>query len=314
MKCCVLLPVYNAGAPLRAAIESILTQDEPDFELLIVDDCSTDRSREIISGYAANDSRIRPVFHQKNAGLSSTLNEGIADARAEFVVRMDQDDVSLPNRLSTQIRYLRARPDVAVAGTFVYHMGRTPAHDRLIKLPVEHAEIVDVLPKINCFYHPSVILRKKQVLSLGGYRAEYRNSEDYDLWLRASRAFRLANIPVPLLRYRFSISGMTLGKKWEQALFTRMAVVSYLYPDWSWEQVREEAAAQLEKMGKGWFLEQVVRGTVRELLRLDLRADAIRVLWTFSRQLEGRRMSRVMRDFAFELLRTQRTPPANQGS
>jgi len=170
---------------------------------------------------------------------------------------------------------MRTRPEVAVAGAFVYHMGRTPAHDRLVKLPVDHAEIVATLPTSNCFYHPSVILRRDRILSLGGYRPEYKNAEDYDLWLRAARVYRLANIPVPLLRYRFSITGMSLGKKWEQALFAQMAAVSHLNPDWNHEQVRLDAAARLEKMGKDWFLEQVARGTIKELMDLDLRADAI---------------------------------------
>src|SRR5438128_244029 len=114
MKASVLLPVYNAGSPLRAATESILAQDEPDFEFLIIDDCSSDRSAEVIGRYAARDRRIRAIFHSKNLGLAATLNEGLAEARAEFVVRMDQDDLALPNRLSTQLRFMRMRPEVAV--------------------------------------------------------------------------------------------------------------------------------------------------------------------------------------------------------
>ena len=262
MKCSVLLPVYNGGGYLQAAIESILTQDDPDFEFLIIDDCSPDGSAEVIRRYAAADNRIRAIFHDRNLGLAATLNEGLAEAGSELVARMDQDDEALPNRLSTQIRFMGSRPDVAVAGAFVYHMGRTPAYDRLVKLPVEHHEIVAALPKENCFYHPSVMLRKSSILSLGGYRPEYKNSEDYDLWLRTAKQHRLANIPVPLLRYRFSTGGMTLGRKWQQALFTHMAVVSYLHPEWNHEQVRQEAAEQVEKMGKDYFLEQVARGTI----------------------------------------------------
>ncbi len=82
MKCSVLLPIYNAGAPLAQAIDSILAQDEPDFEFLIIDDCSTDSSAEIVRSYAQKDSRIRPIFHERNAGLAATLNEGLAEARS----------------------------------------------------------------------------------------------------------------------------------------------------------------------------------------------------------------------------------------
>jgi hypothetical protein len=285
MKCSVLLPVYNAGAALREAIQSILAQDEPEFEFLIIEDCSTDESAGIIRWFAQKDTRIRPIFHQRNAGLAATLNEGLREARGEFVARMDQDDLALPNRLTTQIRFLRTRPQVAVAGSFVYHMGRRPEWDRLIRLPVEHAEIAETLPKHNPLYHPSVMLRRSAMLELGGYRPEFRNAEDYDLWLRASRVYDLANIPVPLLRYRFSASGMTLGKKWQQALYARMALVSHRCPEWPLDQVRDQAALELEKLGKNAFLLAVLRGTVEELLSLGQEADARRVCRMFFRQL-----------------------------
>jgi hypothetical protein len=285
MTCSVLLPVYNGGDPLRETIESILLQDEPDFEFIIIEDCSTDGSAAMVRSYAEKDSRIFPIFHKRNAGLASTLNEGLRKARSEFVARIDQDDVALPNRISTQIRFLRTRPRVAVAGSFVYHMGRTPQLDRLVRLPVEHQEIADTLLRQNCLYHPSVMLRRDAILALGGYRPEFHNSEDYDLWLRVSRTHHLANIPIPLLRYRFSTTGMTLGKKWQQALYTQMAIVSHRCPEWSIEQVRERADAELEALGKNTFLLRVVRGTVDELLRLGQDEAAHRVWWLFFRQL-----------------------------
>jgi glycosyltransferase involved in cell wall biosynthesis len=303
MKSAVLLPVYNAGRFLPQAIESILQQHCSEFEFLIIDDCSTDGSAAVIRSYAAADTRIRAIFHERNSGLSSTLNEGLAAVNADLVIRMDQDDAALPNRVGTQVRFMRTRPKVAVAGTFVYHMGRTLAHDRLVTLPVEHEDIVRALPLANCIYHPSVILRRDAILEAGGYRAEYRNSEDYDLWLRISKQHELANIPVPLLRYRFSVSGMTLGKKWEQSLFTKMAVVSYMHPKWDFDEVRRQAGAELEKGGKNYFLEQVALGTIRELTRLGLKGDAMRVLWAFSRQLDRKRALGLVREVGPDLLR-----------
>jgi len=311
MKCTVLLPVYSGGGYLAAAIESILQQDEPDFEFLIIDDCSLDGSADVIRGYAATDQRIRAIFHERNSGLAATLNEGLANTRCELVARMDQDDEALPHRLSTQLRFMNARPDVAVAGAFVYHMGRTPAYDRLVKLPVEHPEIVAALSKENCIYHPSVMLRKSPILALGGYRPEYKNSEDYNLWLRTAKQHRLANIPVPLLRYRFSTDGMTLGRKWQQILFTRMALVSDRRPEWSLEEVQREAEAEVEKMGKDDFLETVARGTITELLRLDLRSDALRVLWIFSRQLGNGPAIRLVTSFGFEFLSSSLFKPSS---
>lgn len=303
MKCSVLLPVYNGGAFLPSAIESILKQEESDFEFLLVDDCSTDPSAQIIHRYAESDSRIRSIFHKQNAGLAATLNEGLAEARSDLVVRMDQDDLALPGRIGTQVDFMCRRPEIVVAGSFVYHMGRRPVDDHLIELPVEHEEIVRTLVRENCIYHPSVIMRRQQILSLGGYRAEFRNSEDYDLWLRAAKVYRLANFPKPLLRYRFSISGMTLGRKWQQATYTKMAVIANSHPEWSLDRIRQEAGAELESLGKDWFLEQVARGTIQELIRLRLYGDAARILWTFSRQLDRKRAARLAGELGSGILR-----------
>jgi len=293
MKCSVLLPVYNAGEPLREAIESILSQDDPDFEFLIIEDCSTDASAAMIRSFAQTDTRIRAIFHERNAGLAATLNEGLREARCDLVARMDQDDMALPNRLSTQVLFLRTRPRVAVAGSFVYHMGRTPQLDRLVRLPIEHKDIADILPRNNCLYHPSTMLRRNLILSLGGYRADFHNAEDYDLWLRISRAHELANIPVPLLRYRLSATGMTLGKKWQQAFYAQMAIVSYRCPEWSIEQVRKQAALELEKMDKGDFLFGVVRAAVEDLRLLGQEEDARRTWWLFFREVGFRQKLRL---------------------
>ena len=304
MKCSVLLPVYNGAPFLDLAIESILNQDDSDFEFLLIDDCSTDESAKIIRRYAESDERIRAVFHRENAGLAATLNEGLREARSDLIVRMDQDDLALAGRIGTQVEFMRQREEIAVAGSFVYHMGRRPADDHLVRLPAEHEEIVRTLARENCMYHPSVILRRERILSLGGYRAEFRNSEDYDLWLRVAKVYQLANIPEPLLRYRFSVTGMTLGRKWQQALYTKMAVIASRHPERSLDLVRQEAEAELESIGKGWFLEQVARGTMHELIRLRLFNDALRVLWTFSRQLDRKRVMPLAGDFGVTLLRT----------
>jgi hypothetical protein len=308
MTCAVLLPVYNSGPYLPQAIESILRQEYSDFEFWIVDDCSNDGSAQVIRSYASADRRIRAIFHQRNSGLSSTLNEGMAATRADLVVRMDQDDIALPHRIAAQTHFMRTRPEVAVAGTFVYHMGRTPSHDRLVTLPVEHEEIVRALALANCIYHPSVILRREAIVAAGGYRTEYRNSEDYDLWLRIGKRHRLANIPVPLLRYRFSLGGMTLGSKWQQALFAQMALVSYVHPEWDFEEVRRQAVSKLEELGKNRFLEQVALGTIRELTCLGLHGDAIRALWLFSREIDRRRAIRLIRELGLGWLRAWRAP------
>ena len=308
MKCSVLLPVYNGGEYLAAAIESILGQDDRDFELLLIDDCSSDASVDVIRRYTPADARVRALFHSQNTGLAATLNEGLREARTGLVVRMDQDDLALPQRIATQVRFMQDHSEVAVAGSFVFHMGRAPGYDRLVQLPVEHEEIARTLLIRNCIYHPSVILRRDAILALGGYRGEFKNSEDYDLWLRAGKAYRLANIPAPLLRYRFTPGGMSLSRRWQQVVCAQTAVVSFLHPEWTYARAEQEAEAQLEKQGKGWLLEQTARGTVRELNSLGLHRDALRMLWVFGRQLNAARSARMTLEFGFELLRAKLSP------
>lgn len=272
MKLSVLLPVYNAGNLLARAIVSILSQDFTDFEFIIIDDASKDESAKVIREFAGRDARIKPVFHEQNAGLSATLNEGLDLAATPFVVRMDQDDESLPRRLGMQYVFAKGRPNVAAAGSFVYHIGMTPRHDTLVRLPVSSAEIFRQLESTNCLYHPSVIMNRAMVLEAGGYRKQFKNSEDYDLWLRLRKVHELANIPVPLLRYNFTIDGMTLGRKWEQSRYAFLAQEANRRSNRSWAEIERVANDRHAQQDKTIFLNHVLLGNVNELLRLG-RAD-----------------------------------------
>jgi glycosyltransferase involved in cell wall biosynthesis len=297
MKCSVLLPVFNGAGTLAQAIESILSQSEEDFELLVIDDKSRDRSAEIIRAYMSRDGRVEGVFHEANLGLAATLNEGLERARSGLVLRMDQDDESLPERIRLQVGFMEAHNDVAVAGSHVYHMAKRRQYDRLVRVPVRHEEIMSVLPTSNCMYHPSTILRKAAVLEAGGYDADFKNAEDYELWLRLSRKFRLANLDIPLLRYRFSTGGMTLGRKWQQLLYVQKAILSHTQPQLSAAEHENVAIERREAIGKDYFFEQVARGTIEELLRLRLWGDAIRIYGQFSRQIGVRRSARLLGHF-----------------
>lgn len=285
MSVTVLIPVYNGGATLRQAVDSILAQDVPDIELLVVDDSSRDDSPQIIDEYAARDTRVTAVHNQQNLGLAATLNLGLELARHELVARMDQDDEALPDRLSRQLAFMRDHPSVVAAGSFVYTMGRTRRNDRLVHVPVTPREVARTLPRQNCLYHPSVMLRSAPVLAVGGYRSEFRNAEDYDLWLRLSKHHDLANIPVPLLRYRLSPTGMTFARRWEQLYYATLAQVAFREPALPHTEAAEEAAALLADVDRRRFTELVTRGSVRELTSLGLRADAVRVLRASWREL-----------------------------
>jgi glycosyltransferase involved in cell wall biosynthesis len=289
----VLLPVHNGAATLRDAVESILAQEGVELEVLLIDDASRDDSAQIVSSYAAQDDRVTLILHDENVGLAATLNEGLARARHELVARMDQDDVAMPGRLRAQVEFMDSRPEIAIAGSFVFHMGADRSDDRLIELPTTPRQVAQKLQRENCLYHPAVILRRSPVLAAGGYREEFHNAEDYELWLRLARRHDLANIPQPLLRYRFSVSGMTLGRKWEQLRYVHLAQEMHRQPGISFSEAERRADERLQRVDRRWFMRQVASGTVDELARLRLWRDGRRLARAFVREIGARESARL---------------------
>jgi glycosyltransferase involved in cell wall biosynthesis len=199
----ILLPFYNARRYLAGAARSMLAQTFEDFELLLMDDGSSDGSKAIADELAATDPRVR-VISGPNKGRSRTLNEGIALAQGEFIARMDADDLSLPTRLQRQVEYLREHPECVCVGTRVTLIDpydsplSTPEHK------LTHDEIdAELLRGIGwAIVHPAATMRTDAVRRVGGYRAQFNDSEDLDLFLRLGEVGRLANLPEPLVQYR----------------------------------------------------------------------------------------------------------------
>lgn len=200
----VAMSVHNDERFVAEAIESILAQSFSDFEFLIVDDGSTDRSGAIIDAFAAKDPRIRAI-RQDNRGLIASLNRMLGEARAPLIARMDGDDIALPERFARQIAFLDAHPGHGVVGTNTHDLdeaGRVLVCDDFH--PLDHDAIVAALKDGSPICHPSVMMRRDVVRAAGGYRAAYRHCEDYDLWLRLAPRTRLANLPDRLIHYRRS--------------------------------------------------------------------------------------------------------------
>ena len=285
MKVTVLLPVFNGEPHLKIAIESILVQNFADFEFIIIDDASSDRSPKVIRKYAKKDNRIRAIYHSSNQGLASTLNEGLHIARSTYVARIDQDDEALPHRLKTQYLYMQTRPEVIVSGSYAFHISNKNRRVRLIKVPTTSSEIKKTLKSQNCFYHPSVMFRKKEVIKLGGYRSKFKNAEDYDLWLRVSKRYQMANIPMPLIRYRINITGMTFNRKWEQLYYFFLAQVGHEDEENVFANHEQKAKSKLEATSKTDFLSNVATATAEELIRLGFLNDTIKLIWYFSKDI-----------------------------
>lgn len=199
----VVMPVRNGAAYLRQAIDSILAQTLRDFEMILLDDGSTDATPAILAEAAGGDARLRLLRREsRGAGLTIALGEACAAARGRFIARMDADDVAFPERLLRQATALESRPEVAVLGAAMQFLGRTGPIDRLLRHPCDPAGVRKALAQSNCIAHPTVMMRRDAYEAAGGYRPAFLHAEDYDLWLRIGERHALANLPDPLLHYR----------------------------------------------------------------------------------------------------------------
>ena len=188
----IVMSVYDGAADLAVTMDSTLSQEGVDFEFIVVDDGSTDKTGEILDDYARRDERVR-VIHQKNSGLTSALVRGCDAARGEFIARQDAGDISLPGRLKSQVAVLRDREDcvfvscwtdyVGPNGEFLYTARGTGAASSPINILSPQAEwgVVD-----GPTSHPSVMFRAKQYRLCGGYRQDFYFGQDWDLWYRLS--------------------------------------------------------------------------------------------------------------------------------
>jgi glycosyltransferase involved in cell wall biosynthesis len=201
-KVTVLMAVYNGERFLREAIESILGQTFQDFEFLIINDGSTDDTREIVLSY--DDKRIRLVDNEHNLGLPRSLNKGLKIAEGKFIARQDADDISEPKRLSRQVAFLEAHPEVALLGTWYKEIDAQGDIIGSRELPCNYTEIRWSLLFFCPFVHSSVMLRRSVVLGQIGIYNESSDAEDYELWSRIARCFPVANLGEYLVRFRIN--------------------------------------------------------------------------------------------------------------
>ncbi len=198
----VLMAVHNTERFVGQAIESILQQSFRDFELIVLDDGSTDRSLPILQHYAAQDLRIR-LISRENRGIPQTRNELLREAQGEFIAVMDSDDVALPDRLARQVAFLQQSPDVVWVGGAFQLIDRKGRLMTEIPLAERNEEIRSLLQAGQVsFLHPTALMRRSAVLQVGGYDESLPLAEDLDLWLRLSEIGALANLPKAVVQYR----------------------------------------------------------------------------------------------------------------
>ena len=225
----ILLPVYNAGAYLHDVMESILAQTFPNFEVVVVDDGSTDDSNEIVETYAEKDERIRLIRNCHD--FIESLNLGLAECRGKYVARMDADDKMNPNRLAMQVEVMESNSDIAFCSSYMQRMGAEDIYNSGISGKVEN--LAETLLLGNFISHPTVMLRQEFLhLHQLQYRKCYDYAEDYKLWTEiAEVGGSLYIIPKPLIAYRISeeqVSRVHHEEQYESALRIKNELIEWL--------------------------------------------------------------------------------------
>jgi glycosyltransferase involved in cell wall biosynthesis len=215
----VVVPVYNAARYVRAAIASVQAQTFSNFEIVVVDDGSTDASKKILESIAAADPRLR-LLSRPNTGIVGALNDGLAAAGGEFIARMDADDLALPGRFAAQLDYLGAHPDCVAVGTDIFYTDPEATPLTRHRPVLDHEAILAQLLAGNggAMIHPTVIFRRAAIEQAGRYRQRYNWIEDLDLYLRLSENGRLANLPDVFLHYRQHLKSVNRTQGTREAL------------------------------------------------------------------------------------------------
>ncbi|HBE03003.1 MAG: hypothetical protein A2096_04770 [Spirochaetes bacterium GWF1_41_5] len=223
----IIMPVYNCGQYLTAAIESILKQKFTDFELLIIYDRSSDASDEIIDKYHKQDSRLR-IHENRGLGIISALNCGLDLAAGEFIARMDADDISLPERINSQYNLMKKNPECILCGTWYKYINEEDKVLSEIPLPEHDSEIKTLLAVSAVFAHGSVMFRRSALGNLRYSEAKPNFAEDYRLWTELAFRGRLAVIPEYLYHYREYSASLSQRVSRELASDTAAAGMEYL--------------------------------------------------------------------------------------
>jgi len=222
-KISVIMPIYNCEEYLKEAVESILNQTFTDFEFIIVNDGSVDKSLSILREFEQKDKRIK-IISRENRGLIYSLNEGVKLAQGKYIARMDGDDISLPERFEKQVKFMEDNK-LVVCGTWATVIDSFGNIIRYYTYPPIGNNRIRLYSFFHCpFIHPSTMLEKNVLEKVGGYK-NYKNIEDYELWTRIIYKNNIGNIGEMLMKYRIHNNQITKNNKKEmkiKGLFIRI--------------------------------------------------------------------------------------------
>lgn len=225
IKISIIMPVYNMEQFLDVSIPSILNQILRDFEFIIINDGSNDKSLEIIRNYAKKDKRIKIIDNKNNIGLTKSLNKGLKLARGKFIARMDADDISFPERLELQYNFLEKNKEVFLVGGGALNISKEEEKISIFKPITDEEKLKEKLQIRNCLYHSTIMFRNNKKIF---YRDNFIYAQDYDLYLRLlSQKKRLTNLPNMLIKYRINPQAISFKKPAKQYLFAKKALEFY---------------------------------------------------------------------------------------
>jgi glycosyltransferase involved in cell wall biosynthesis len=225
----VVMPVYNGEKYLREAIESILAQTFRNFELIAVDDGSTDGSASILASYRQQDERIVILTHSQNQGIVSALNWGLEIGQGKYIARMDADDISLPERLERQVEFLETHPQVGILGSEAIFMDLQGQEIARMVRPRDDLSIRWMSLLANVFFHPTVMIRRAVLTEYSlCYQPGIQSGQDYDLWVHMLEHTQGANLDQPLVRYRVTAESISSQYKQEQMVNHNQISFAYI--------------------------------------------------------------------------------------
>lgn len=255
----VLLPIYNAAPYLREAVDSVLAQTFTDYELLIINDGSTDDTADILASY--KDERIT-IITQQNIGLIATLNKGLSIAKGKYVARFDADDVCYPDRLKLQYDFLEAHPEYVIIGGEGDYMEEDGTFIYTYKFSAYKDEEIREQGKRYCpFIHSAVMFVKSDVVEVGGYDKGAYTFEDHLLWWQLARKGKMKNFEQALIKVRFNPSSVTIDEKWRGPEFSEIKYKSIeqgFVTDEDADRLREIVASQdMRKFKQGAYYSMI---------------------------------------------------------
>lgn len=266
----VLMAVYNGEKFLKQTIDSILNQTYKDFEFIIIDDCSSDKTLDIIKSY--KDKRIFVHKNNVNMGQTKSLNIGLNLARGEYIARIDAGDVSLPNRLEKQVKIIRNNPNISVIGTSAFRYNEHWKIIDVVHMPVSQDSILLRLLFTSPIIHISVLMRRDVILNIGGYDENFYVLADYDLWSRLlTKNYYITNIRDILVGYMVSTESLGAMNAYSRSLIEASKIIQKNIKNFADITISLDEAANIRKFFdfslQGLFVEEMI-GTEKLIINI----------------------------------------------